>query len=149
MIGFILMFAACGEKEDTATTEPSTEVEPTLDTGSGDTNSGDTDSGDTDSGDTDTGSTEIQRCEILSVDTCGERSDCTIIQGVEMVVNEQEQCYSLGDSIDVGCMAADMMCTEAIAFAADPNGGECTWFNNGCFPYQWETCEQSLPECPQ
>ena len=164
MIGLILVLSACGEKEDTATVEPSSEVdtgESNSDVDTGDTDSdvdtedtdSDVDTDDTDSGvdtdsDVDTGDTEPQRCEILAVDVCGQRPDCIVIQGREMVVDTVNECYNVGAPTDLGCMDAGMMCSDAITFAVDPAGGECTWFNNGCLPYQWEQCEQEFLECP-
>jgi hypothetical protein len=119
----------CGEKEDTA--EPIIEAspEPTGEPAGEDTGL-------------------IGDCWDLDVEQCGYRSDCTEIQGREVMVDDANQCYTLSDEkMSVGCMPIDVGCTEAIEFAQDPAVGECTWFSNGCLPIEWETCTIELEEC--
>jgi hypothetical protein len=163
MIVLLSTFLACGDKEDTATVEPSTEPSTETDTDTGesetvepstepDTDEPDTDEPDTDT-DTDTDTDEpdtdpVGDCDVLSIDECGVRSDCNLIYGTEIAVDTTNDCYDLAEEAAAfGCMSVDMMCTEAITYAQDPSVGECTWFSNGCIPTGWVSCSVPAEEC--
>lgn len=112
---------ACGEKEDTAAQQSSTE--PSDD------------------------GVDID-CSTLSVEECGTQDSCALIRAREITVDVEEDCYSVSEStIEVGCHSAEMGCTEAEEYAQDPAVGECTWFSNGCLPTGWESCEMSMEQC--
>ena len=134
MIWILGSLIACGSKEDTASepaSEPSAEVaaEPSGEPASEDT-----------SVDAD--------CDTLDVDQCGERSDCAVISGREILVDETAECFTVSETTTpFGCMSTDIDCTEAIEFAQDPAVGECTWFSNGCLPINWESCQMEIEEC--
>lgn len=165
MILLLSTFLACGDKEDTATAEPSTEPSTETDTDTGesetaepstepdtdepDTDEPDTDESDTDEPDTDEPDTDpVGACDVLSIDECGVRSDCALIYGTEIAVDTTNNCYDLAEEAAAfGCMSADMMCTEAITYAQDPSVGECTWFSNGCIPTGWDSCSIPTEEC--
>ena len=67
--------------------------------------------------------------------------------GRSISVDDANDCYTVAtETTAMGCMSADMGCTEAITFAQEPEG-ECTWFSNGCTPVGWESCELSMEEC--
>ncbi len=129
MIILLSTLLACGEKEDTAS-EPA--IEPSTEPSSEDT------------------ATDILiDCIELSVDQCGERSDCAIITGREITVDQDNTCFTVSDTtIELGCHSADIGCTEAEEYAMDPAVGECTWFSNGCLPTGWESCSMEMEQCP-
>jgi len=115
------VFFACGDKEDTAVIVPANEP-----------------------------SEEIvdEDCEVLTVDQCQIRMDCSVITAREIMVDEVNNCIRVSEeTIDVGCQVADRMCTEAIEYAMNPVTEECIWFSNGCLPIGWVNCEVSVEEC--
>ncbi len=137
---------ACGEKEDTASepaSEPATEAsaEPSAEPSTEPSG----EPGPEPSSE-DTAEIEID-CMELDVDACDARPDCVTIVGRSINVDDANDCYTVAtETTPVGCMSADMGCTEAITFAQEPEG-ECTWFSNGCTPAGWESCELPMEEC--
>lgn len=92
--------------------------------------------------------TEVN-CSVLSVEECASMDSCAVIQGREITIDEENNCYFISEeSIGLGCHSADMGCTEAEEYALDPAIGECTWFSNGCLPQGWESCSIAMEQCP-
>jgi len=89
-------------------------------------------------------------CFTLSIDDCERISMCTVIQASPLIIDEDNQCYLVENTINpVGCIEADLSCTEVITFASSSdNPTNCYRFNTGCIPDQWSACdlEQSV-EC--
>jgi hypothetical protein len=74
---------------------------------------------------------------------------CTIVRAVLTSLNEEEECWSSGDSEYVACRD-DSTCGDAITFAQSPEDPICYVFTDTCIPEGWEECSDIyLQECPQ
>ena len=120
MILLALLLISCGEKDDSASLNLEEEARADIPV----------------------------ECDSLSIEVCSQTESCAVIQGREITIDDQNNCYSIrAESIELGCHSADMGCTEAEEYALDPAVGECTWFSNGCLPQGWESCALDFPEC--
>ena len=89
-------------------------------------------------------------CPGQAQEQCDDFSHCTSIFASTASFNEQEQCWSSGDSEYVGCRGDDSACGEAITFAQSPEDQVCYIFTNTCIPEGWTECSDVyLEECAQ
>lgn len=78
-------------------------------------------------------------CPGQAQEQCDDFSHCTSIFASTTSFNEQEQCWSSGDSEYVGCRD-NSDCGEAITFAQSPEDQVCYVFMSTCIPEGWEEC---------
>jgi hypothetical protein len=93
------------------------------------------------------------RCEDLDPEACASSAACTVIDGRRITDYGEDTgegaCYVADPLSDLACMAAETACTQAETFAQSPEG-DCFWFNDGCVPAGFGTCdlEPTYGECP-
>ncbi len=88
-------------------------------------------------------------CADYTPEQCVSQPSCSIIRASILEVDTAQECYSVGANEPVGCMDTDMICGDAITFAADADG-LCMMFYDNCIPDGWSYCEDlgSYGECP-
>ena len=89
-------------------------------------------------------------CPGQAQEQCDDFSHCISIFAATTTLNDEEQCWTSGDSEYVGCRIDDLACGEAITFAQSPEDQNCYVFADTCTPEGWEPCSDVyLQECSQ
>ena len=78
-------------------------------------------------------------CPGQAQEQCDDFSHCTSIFAFATTLNDQEECWSSGDSEYVGCRN-DSACGDAITFAQSSEEQVCYVFTDTCIPEGWEEC---------
>lgn len=97
------------------------------------------------------GEPEPMNCADMSINACEENPICTVVYGSPIMLDTENECYAWANEVTaLGCINADMDCTEGLKRAAstdDPNN--CYGFG-GCMPEGWGACGLGdYPDCDQ
>ena len=90
---------------------------------------------------------EAPICIELTPLECSSFDSCAVISGLQMIFNEDNDCYDIDSMADVGCMESDRSCTAAETSAAPSAEGACHMFSNGCIPEGWVACGSEYQIC--
>ena len=87
-------------------------------------------------------------CPGQAQEQCDDFSHCISIFAATTSLNDEEQCWTSGESDYVGCRREQLDCGEAITFAQSPEDQVCYVFVDTCIPEGWEECSDVyLQEC--
>jgi hypothetical protein len=105
---------ACGEKQETGTSEEDVSNEESSE------------------------ETSVRDCTELTVEECACSLNCSTIGGVPMTENDDGTCYYPEELELYGCMSATLSCEPTLVFSFNPDGSGLVQFPSSCVPEGWE-----------
>ena len=72
------------------------------------------------------------------------------IIGAEVTLDSNRNCIEMGALSSVGCKDSEIMCGQAITYAASPDAPDtCFMFADACIPDGWLSCSDlnNYSEC--
>ena len=85
-------------------------------------------------------------CPGQAVEQCEDFSHCTSIYASPLIINAEEECWTLSETEYVGCRDNDEPAGNSEEFARPSEAEECYYFPTTLVPDGWISCDEILEQ---